>query len=386
MIRSTRALLAIGALAAMLPHGVPSVSAAALSTLDTPAGMSTGTAFDRVIDLIVARRMAAGKLTAADAVVIREQLAIQFESLTRAEQQKLVANTRSLGSEEAVEAASRMLGAAVKDEAERALADVQASARAQMATSQSRGLTKLGADGDLVFVATAGPCRVYDSRNGPGQLFGGASRQVYVWSDNAFYSWASDQGGTGTAGSGNCVGSFFGGAVEPASVVATITVLNTPTAGALRAWNGGTTLTTGSALAWETGARAANTTVVPINRNIALFPGSGSFKRDIGLNNNSPGSVDVVVDVVGYFIENRATALDCTLVVGPVYSLPAGTSVAYPPPACAAGYTFITAQPVTNVFGVNAGTLNDGICRISNTTGVAQSVNCGSRCCRVPGR
>ncbi len=384
MKRSSRALLAIGALAAMLPYGVSSVSAAALTTPAATAAITTGTAFDRVIDLIAARRMADGRLSAADAVVLREQLAIQFESLTRAEQQKLIADTRSLGSEEAVDVASRMLGAAVKDEAVRALADVQASARAQMATSQNRGQTKLGADGDLVFVATAGPCRVYDSRNGPGQLFGGASTQVWVWATNPAYSWATDQGGTGTAGAGNCVGSVFTGAVDPASVVATITVLNTPTAGALRAWNGGTTLTTGSALAWEAGSRAANTTVVPINYLIPAYPGSGS-KRDMGLNNNSPGSVDVVVDVVGYFIENRATALDCTVIPGTSVNIPANSSVLVSAPVCGVGYTTMTSQ-TTLGSGRYTSTLQSGSCRLGNLTGGVLTGFCDAFCCRVPGR
>ena len=103
---------------------------------------------------------------------------------------------------------------------------------------------------------------------------------------------------------------------RPVSVVAIVTVINPVTSGALQAWNGGTTLIVGGAvLAWNPGDRGSNTTVIPMDRSIAAYPGSGA-KRDFGVYNNSGGPIDVIIDVVGYFIENRATELDCMFVSG----------------------------------------------------------------------
>ena len=113
--------------------------------------------------------------------------------------------------------------------------------------------------------------------------------------------------------------------VTPVAVVATVTVVNTLSPGALQAWNGGTTLSGGAVVNWSGFDRDSNTTVIPMNRFIVAFPGSGS-KRDIAVNNNSFSPIDVVIDVVGYFIDNLATPLECQVVLGPGFSLPAGTA------------------------------------------------------------
>ena len=49
-------------------------------------------------------------------------------------------------------------------------------------------------------------------------------------------------------------------------------------------------------------------TVIPINE--LLDFGSGPFKKDVGIFNNSPSPIDVIVDVVGYFIGTRRRRLD----------------------------------------------------------------------------
>ena len=85
------------------------------------------------------------------------------------------------------------------------------------------------------------------------------------------------------------------------------------------------------------GDRATFTTVIPMNRSIAAYPGSGA-KRDIALNNNSFTPIDYVIDVVGYFIENTATALQCTIVKSPTTVVPPN---AWTPidATCPAGYS-----------------------------------------------
>ena len=381
MNTSKRAVLMIAAIAALMPLGAPGAEARAIPEANTSAASGLTTAFDRAIDLMVQQRVAARKLSAAEALVAREQLQLQFLSLTNAEQRSLVANAR-LNSEEGVHAAMTALNNAVNDAARQALAEAQAGQQANQAGGQVK--PKLGSDGDLVFVATVGPCRVFDSRFGPGPLGGLASRQIFGYSVIPGYPWGFDQGGTGTAGDGNCAGTVYTG-TPPVSVVATVGVFNTFSTGSMRAWNGGTTLTVGGILGWNAGDVLANTTVIPMDRSIVPFPGSG-LKRDFALNNNSGTPIDYVVDVVGYFIENQATALDCTVVSSGTTLIAAGTSSLVFSPACPAGYTFITAQPQTFVFGVYTGTLDSAGCRISNTTGVAVGVVCDSQCCRIPGR
>ena len=381
-------MLRTGAFALLLMAGAAGVGAAGVTQPDAGGAGRVATAFDRAIDLMVQQRVAAEKLSATDARVAREQLQLQFLSLSKAQQQKLLDATRSLDSGEAVGAARSALQSAVSSEARDVMNELLASARAKLATGQSQGpVAKLGLGGsDLVFVATVGPCRVADSRFGPGPLPGLAARQIYGWSNTPLYNWGADQGGSGTAGTGNCVGSVFPPSQPPTSVVATVAVFNTFTNGSMRAWNGGTNLTVGGILGWNPGDVVSNTTVIPMDRLIPEYPGSG-FKRDFALYNNSGGPVDYVVDVVGYFTQNEATALECTVVFDTNFSLNAGQSVLRPAPACPTGFTRITAQPTTNVFGVYTGTLNENDCRINNATGATVSnLSCNAQCCRVPGR
>jgi hypothetical protein len=212
-----------------------------------------------------------------------------------------------------------------------------------------------------------------------------AARQVWVSADAAGYSFGFDQGGTGTSGVDNCTGTVFNFTTAiPKYVVATVTVVNTVASGALQAWNGGPTLSAGAVVNWIATERLSNTTVIPMNRFVTEYPGSGA-KRDIGINNNSGAAIDVVIDVLGFFIENAATALECTVVTGTTVNLPASSSQLIFAPSCPAGFTAIVGQPVTNVFGVYTGTLFENACRINNATGGTLGVNCNAYCCRVPG-
>lgn len=385
MKQGKRALLLVGALAAMLPFGVASVGAATTTTPVTGAmgGMTTG--FDQAIDMAVQQRAVAEKLSAADQRIAREQIQLQFLSLTKAEQQRLVNLVREHGLEEGGTRALMVLSTLVQSTARQVLADVQAAAKTAQATSQTNQPKIGGGDADLIFVPTAGPCRVYDSRNGPGQIPALSARQIYAFSNTGGYSWSFDQGGTGSAGSGNCTGTvFFPSANYPVAVVATVGVINPVTTGSMRAWNGGTTLTVGGILGWNAGDVLSNTTVIPLDRLISPYPGSGA-KRDFALYNNSGGPVDNVVDVVGYFTTNKAANLDCQYISqGPSTNIPAVSTVVIAPDACPAGYTLFT-QPYGISYGVHVVRANISGCRMGNFTGGALSAWCDSLCCRVPG-
>jgi hypothetical protein len=336
---------------------------------------------DAVIDKIVASRVAAGKVSTAEASMLRDQMQNQFRSLSSSQQQKVLAATQNIASEESLQAAAGALSAAVRVEAREALAAY--SAETAKAAQQQGLQPKFGpADNNLVFVATTGPCRVADTRFFS-QLPPVTGLQIYGYSNIAGYDWAA-QGGSGFAGSGNCAGTVYTG-TAPVDVVATVTVVNTASVGSLQAWNGGTTLTVGGVLAWNAGDRLSNTTVIPLNRAIAPYPGSG-LKRDFAVYNNSGTGIDVIVDVVGYFVNNNATPLDCTVVPGTGVSIPATSSLFVNAPSCPTGYTAMSSQPDTAAqYGLLVGTIYDSGCRLNNITGTAKTGSCAAVCCRLPG-
>lgn len=389
-----RTLVAVGVLAAFLPFGVASVDAKEVTSPVAVAPMRMATDLDRAIDLVVQQRAKAQALTAAERQVYREQLQLLYLAMPPEVRAEVLAAARNATSDEGVSRlGARILGTAA-DAARRQVEDARKANQPAVAVDQNAPAAmtqKLGGlDSDLVFVPTAGPCRVADTRlnitaNWPGQVAGFTGRQIWGFSNLGGYNYNDFQGGTGIAGSGNCTGTVYG-TPYPVSVVATIAVVNTSATGYLRAWNGGTTLTVGGVLGWNAGDVLSNTTVIPMDRTIAEYPGSGPYKRDFAVYNNSGNPVDVIVDVVGYFIVNKATPLDCTRVNGPGYFLPAGTSVLYATPACPTGYTSVVGLPVTNEYGVDAGTVLEDSCRISNYTGTTKSVNCDVQCCRIPGR
>ncbi len=384
MRTSIRAMIAAGAIAALAPFGALPVEAAATAEkamiVESPALV---TPVDWAINVAVARMTEAQKLSPADARIAREQLQMQFRSLSAAAQKSIMDVAATTTGENAVERMMMMLQGAVASNARRALAATQAKSQ----TERMRPELGPPPSPDLTFVPTEGPCRVYDSRNAPGILGPGVSRQIWGFSSSAGYLWATSQGGTGSAGSGNCTGTVYSGSAVPISVVATVTVVNPTTSGALRAWNGGTVLTTGAIHAWNAGDQHSNTTVIPMDRFITAYPSSGP-KRDIGINNNSGGNVHVIIDVVGYFIENTATALDCYTESGALTPIPNGVNTAVAAPFCDSGYTNVSALPwvfISN-FGVWVTFVSPTGCRFGNNSGGSVNVYCDMRCCRVPGR
>src|SRR5262249_3666652 len=118
MMTSKRALLAAAAFA-LLPYGLAANAATTVSPERAAASIST--AFDSTIDRVVASRVTAGQLNASLAVVLREQMQMQFLSLTAAEQQSLLESTRDLSSAEQVNAAAVRLNQAVVSAARAAL-------------------------------------------------------------------------------------------------------------------------------------------------------------------------------------------------------------------------------------------------------------------------
>jgi hypothetical protein len=132
---------------------------------------------------------------------------------------------------------------------------------------------------------------------------------------------------------------------------------------------------------------AANTTVVPAGGRTGSGPGGAI--QDFAVAYNGPtGQAQVVVDVVGYFVENLATALDCvdtSLATSPVAANALG-SVAFP--ACPTGYTRVGAAicGLTGSGWMNSIDLPANNCFGHALATTADTVYAASRCCRVPGR
>ena len=165
--------LVVGALAMLLPFGVAGgVVGGEVTEISRPAtgiGASSTAAIDGAIDLMIQQRVEGKKLSAADARVAREQLQIQFMSLPAADQQRILAAAQRATSEEGVAAAMKMMGDAVQATARQIIADLAADAAKAQSQPGPQIKQKLGGvtEPDLVFVPTAGPCRVGDTRLWP---------------------------------------------------------------------------------------------------------------------------------------------------------------------------------------------------------------------------
>jgi hypothetical protein len=248
---------------------------------------------------------------------------------------------------------------------------------------------------DQVFVAIT-PCRIVDSRlsGGGGPIAFSTQRTYYFYTDTGGFSW-SFQGGVGGLSSTSCPGTVNPGAPggndgAPSAAVATVTAVSPTAAGNFIVWGGQGTPPTSSVINFAAGQTLANTTVIP-------WGGRTGPTLDFMVRYNGPsGQADVVVDVVGYFIENHATALQCvhlqTTGTG-TGNIPAGGIFSVNSPTCTAGYTKTGSGCSYNVFPPltmvesSPGTFND--CYWRNDTGSAQSgtnLNAEVVCCRVPGQ
>jgi len=177
--------------------------------------------------------------------------------------------------------------------------------------------------------------------------------------------------------------------------MATVTVVNATAAGNWLIWGGAGNPAgvSSSALNWGPGNVLANTTLLPSGGRTGS--GAGGPVLDFAVKYNGPsGQADVIVDVVGYFVENTATALECVyLQAQGTGSIATGSQIIVNMPSCAAGYT------KTGV-GCNAGISNDARL-IQDSPSVSNRcnwVNYGAIslpgsfytaetvCCRIPGQ
>jgi hypothetical protein len=252
----------------------------------------------------------------------------------------------------------------------------------------------LGGNDNLVFVPTT-PCRIIDTRissGGSGPISAGTNRTFWVYNASAAFSWSSQGGVAGPANTScpvttlNSAGGTLGN-VAPFAAVGTVTVVNPTAPGNFVIWGGNGAAPDSSALNWSTGQNLANTTVIPIGTRIFLI--NQDFRVQY---NGAVGQADVVVDLVGYFVESAATALQCVTTGPSSTNLPVqGTTETEAfAPACPAGFTHVSvlcsSSSTTAIYLSKTGDSGDLSCSYINLNGVAQMGIVRSRCCRLSGQ
>jgi hypothetical protein len=263
---------------------------------------------------------------------------------------------------------------------------------------EDKARPKLGSTtNDQVFVPIA-PCRIVDTRNVGGPIGANNARNFYFYSVSASYSWSNQGGAAGSAGTA-CPGTVTGaggtlGNVAPSAAVATVTVVNATAAGNWLVWGGAGDPPgiTASTLNWSAAQVLANTTVIPWGGRTGTGLGGGVL--DFAVKYNGPsGQADVIVDVVGYFVENRATPLNCLyLESSGSGTIANGQYVIVSIPACTAGYAKtgsgcyhqsvpIPLHVVSPSYFSRCTWLNNSGVSVNATLYKGETV-----CCRVPGQ
>lgn len=244
--------------------------------------------------------------------------------------------------------------------------------------------------GELVYKPTL-PCRVADTRfwTGGSAVQSGKTRQIYVYSASPLYAW-SNQGGTGTPGSGDCALSYFSSGA-PIQVLANVTVVNPSNAGNARTYSGGTTLPATSTVNFVAGQTVANAIAVPVDRSGSPNPttdAASQGKRDIGVYLDNT-TADVIIDVIGYFVAPTKSTLDCyTTAEALLINQYALGYKSLQPTACDAGYS-VTGTFCSVASGESAALLSNGYggllqCEWNQTQPVSTTYRAKSRCCRLP--
>jgi hypothetical protein len=221
---------------------------------------------------------------------------------------------------------------------------------------------------DLVFTPLQ-PCRIMDTR-GTGWSAAAPLAANVARSFDILAAAITAQGGVQTGGCG-----------IPANAQAmsvNITVVS-PAAGWLYFWPDGYPQPNASILNWNGASTGyiANAAVVAINPTAPA-----------GWILSSVGGTHVIMDALGYFAAPFATALQCVTTAEATISVAAATVFTLNAPACAAGYTKVSAGCRSGSYNTTVrATVNEGSdCQGYNFSGAAESQYATARCCRVPGR
>ncbi|WP_056176299.1 hypothetical protein, partial [Lysobacter sp. Root604] len=218
---------------------------------------------------------------------------------------------------------------------------------------------------DLVFVPIS-PCRLFDTRLAGGAIAANTVRSfdVTAVSDYSF------QGGAAS----NCNG--VGAAGSFAAAVINFTTVTPSAAGYITAFPFGTTQPLAATVNYGGGDIRGNLATVALDQ--------GASANELSV--YSFAQTHLVGDIIGYFINPQATALQCVEVDGTVLNLAAGAAGNAFAGSCPAGYTAVETQCRPSIFGMRVAGSWTSHCNMVNDSASAGTVTATARCCRVPGR
>jgi hypothetical protein len=375
------------------------IAALATEVIAAPQAMD---AHASKISAILDRWQAVEANKGGDVALWRDMMSIQLKQVSPSTLDRLLAlnsgsNANTMG--EFYQSFIYTLGAdiALRLQAQKAPAKVVAQSVASQAAAETAlrsGMTDrvhpeaLGSVGlDQTFTPIT-PCRVVDTRNVGGTIGAFATRNFFYYTTSAATNWNTIQGGVNGAAGTVCPGTVITGFV-PSAAVATITVTGQGGAGNLIVWQGTSPVASASTMSYFASGDIASLAVVPEGGRSGTGPGGAV--QDFGVFVNAFTSTNVVVDIVGYYTQPAATALDCVTQTN-TGTIPTGFSFLNAA-SCPAGYTRTAiacetgpAAPAPNVSIAEVGFHGVGYCSFDNFSGspVSTAVTV-TRCCRVPG-
>ncbi len=218
---------------------------------------------------------------------------------------------------------------------------------------------------DLVFVPIS-PCRLFDTRLAGGQIAANTVRSfdVTAVSDYSF------QGGSAT----NCNGAGAAGSFAAAAI--NFTVVTPGGAGYITAFPFGGTQPLAATVNYTAGAIVGNVSLVQLDQ--------GASANEVSV--YSFAATHLVGDIIGYYINPQATALQCVDTADTSTPVAAGATANSVAPACAAGYTQTATNCESSTWQMPFVFFSGGTCSAQNNSASAATLRSSRTCCRVPGR
>ena len=240
------------------------------------------------------------------------------------------------------------------------------SLQAASAASGTRIAKVLGdAASDLVYVPVT-PCRILDTRVAGGAIPANGTRDVDV---TAVSNYSFQGGDASNCGGAGAAGSF-------AAVAVNFTVVTPSIAGYITAYPYGATRPLAATVNYSAGDIRGNFAIVQLDQ------GSAAPEMTI----YSYAQTHVVADIVGYYINPAATALQCQDTANTITSVAAGNTANVTAPACPTGYTMTATNCEAGSWQMPFVFQHGGTCSAQNNGAAAAELRASRTCCRVPGR
>ncbi|AWV08600.1 hypothetical protein C9I47_2931 [Lysobacter maris] len=218
---------------------------------------------------------------------------------------------------------------------------------------------------DLVYVPVP-PCRIFDTRVAGGIIGAGSTRNLDVTAIGNY----SGQGGDAS----NCNGVGAAGSFAAAAI--NFSVVTPSAQGFITAFPFNTTRPLAATMAYNPGVIDTTLSIVALDQ--------GPSAAEMSL--YSSATTHVVGDIVGYFINPQATALQCVETAQTIDSVAPGATKNTVAPACAAGYTQTSTNCESSTWQMPFVFFSNGTCSAQNNSGGNASLRASRTCCRVPGR